>query len=163
MKKLIFPGSLILFSCGNNDPLTPPFALTNGAYSVERVWNLADGCNRNPLNPKDPLTAGTFDVSNANGLVTIDRCLYDNKMAQGYIDNNKGTLKVYHANRQVKLGSAVAEFNQNCMLDVTVTADNTMTISFTEKQTGRNDVMRKASGINSYECNTSYNMILKKR
>lgn len=161
--KLIYPACFILFAaCGNNDPVVP-FTLANGAYTVERVSDLQDGCNRNPLNPKDPLTAVTFEVTNQNGLVTIDRCVYENNMAKGYIDSNSGTLTVYHPARQVKLGSAVAEFNQNCTLDVALTANNTMQIRFTERQTGRNDVMRRASGVNSYECSTSYSMVLKKR
>jgi len=178
MKNLILLAVLGLVGCGGdsepNEGEAPPtvigggtgdvFALENGVYFFSNVTSLNDGCGRNPLDPKDPLTAVPFNLKNdGHGQVTIDRCIYQGASATGHVQDNNGSLQVLHNNRRDGNGAVVAEYLQECQLDVKVTADNTLKGSSSESQRNRNAAMKKASGVNASECTTSYQFVLTKR
>lgn len=176
MKSALALASLILLGAcgGGEDEAHPPvkgedakaglFALEPGDYFVERVWNLADGCQRNPLDPEDPITSVNYALTNdGKGNVSLERCVYEEKQAQGQIVSNQGTLAVSHSARRDSVGSAVAEYTQECTLNVRVVSNNTVEVQFLERQSGRNSTMKEVSGVDDDECSTSYTMTMRKR
>lgn len=175
MRKLTLALLSLLAACGGSPEAgTPPglkageddefFALENGSYFIERVLEINDGCRRNPLDPSDPITAVAFDLKNdGKGTITLDRCIFNGKSTTGFITNNRGTMSILHSRRTDGGGSAVAEYQQECRMDVTVTGDNKLEARFSEQQRNRNDVLKRISGIPASECTTSYTFTMGKR
>ncbi len=168
--------SILTVACGrqSDDDAAPPrqhdedgddefFALESGTYYVERVWDLRDGCGREPMHAQDPITAVPFTLVNGgNGSITLDRCSYDNKQLGGDVLENRGTLSVRHSKRQDGSGEYIAEYEQECRLELEVTGPNTFEGHYAEYQRNRNDVMRLAS-VDVPTCETSYRLIMTKR
>lgn len=140
------------------------FALQAGTYVIDRLWDLQDGCGREPLHPQDPITAVESELENdGQGKISIDRCLFDGRQLGGDVIENRGTLSVRHANRQDSFGEYVAQYDQECRFEVTVTANNTIEGLFTEYQRNRNDIMREATQVSAESCATSYKVVMTKR
>jgi hypothetical protein len=89
-------------------------------------------------------------------------CSYGGRSLAGAVRGNAGTLYVLNQNRQVGTGPTAAVFDQECMADITVKADDTMTGRYTENQRNRNDVMKQAT-VDLDECTTSFTFTLKRR
>lgn len=140
------------------------FALENGTYYFERLFDLQDGCGRDPLDSSDSITSVAFNLLNkGDGQITIDRCIYDGSSVTGQVRNNHGTLTVLHSLRRDGSGSVVAEYQQECRLTVNVTSDNQIEGRSVERQSNRNAVMKVASGVDADSCNTSYDFTFSKR
>lgn len=166
-------GALTACGVSNDSEDAPPtnpddgdednFALQPGEYGIDRLWELSDGCGREPLHPQDPITAVTFNLSNDGaGKISMDRCLYENRQLGGDVIQNRGTLSVRHGKRQDSFGDYVAQYDQECRFEVTVTANNTIEGLFTEYQRSRNDIMREAT-VDVESCATSYKVVMTKR
>jgi len=139
------------------------FAVESGTYYIERVWDLRDGCVREPMQAEDPITAVPFTLVNGgNGAISIDRCSYDNTQLNGDVLENRGTLSVRHSKRQDGSGDYVAEYEQECRMELEVTGPNTFEGLYTEYQRSRNDVMR-ALTVDAESCETSYRVVMLKR
>ncbi len=139
------------------------FALESGTYYIDRVWDLSDGCGREPLNPQDPITATSFTLTNGgDGKVTLDRCLYDGTSTTGDVLDNKGVLTARHPGRKDVYGDLTAIYDQECRMEVKLTANNQLEAAFSERQAGRNQAMREAS-VDTDTCTTSYKVTMSKR
>ncbi len=139
------------------------FALESGTWFVDRVTDIQDGCNSQPLEGNDPITSTPFTLSNpGNGKIVIDRCSYNGSSIQGDVLDNKGVLVVRHAGRKEGTGEFQAQWDQDCRFEITVTGDNQIQGRFTETETNRNDVMR-ALTVDVPQCSTSYNVEMSKR
>lgn len=168
--------ALLTTACGrqSDEDAAPPrqqgengdddfYALESGTYYIERVWDLRDGCVREPMQADDPITAIPFTLINSgNGQISIDRCSYDNKQLRGDVLDNRGTLSVRHSKRQDGSGDYIAEYEQECRMEIEMTAPNTFEGLYTEYQRSRNDVMR-ALTVDTPSCETSYRIVMLKR
>lgn len=163
----------LLAACGRGDKAEGPpskaglsksnFSLENGVYYIDHVWNIQDGCGRDVLAPDDPITNVAFNLENGgDGRITIDRCVFDDRSTSGVIQDNEGTLSVLHTLRRDRLGEDVAEYQQECQLQVYVRDDNTLEANFTERQRNRNTTARRVMA-DGDECSTSYKFTMSKR
>jgi hypothetical protein len=165
--------SFLAFACGRDEEgKAPPtkegasketHSLENGTYYIEDVRELQDGCGRNPMDSSDPITGVAFQLTNTNkGQITIDRCIYEGKSVQGFVQDNSGVLTTLHSLRREGNGSAVAEYQQECRMEIITKADNQFEAKFIEYQRNRNQVMRKLT-VDAAECVTSYSFTMKKK
>lgn len=147
-------------STGSSDTL---FAIESGTYYVSDVRDVQDGCGKEPMTGETPLTSVPFVVTNDGaGNVAVDFCAYEGRSLQGVVRGNRGTLAVIHSNRKVGSDDMVAEFTQDCRLDLTMQADNRFEAYYVELQTNRNELMRLSTK-DVPECTTSFKMVMERR
>lgn len=169
----VVPLALTLAACGSSDEekrgAPPPtlsgtddetFSLEPGTYYVTEIRELNDGCQKRPLDAQDSLTQVAFNLTNdGSGTIGLDFCHYDDKGVSGLIRGNSGVLSVIHHGR--KMGQ-FAQFDQDCRIDLKMTADNTFNATYTEVQRNRNQAMRDAT-VNASSCTTSFDFTMQKR
>ena len=165
---------LVVVACGSpeDEKKAPPIvanghgdvhALEAGDYYVTEVRAPEDGCGKQIFRPDRPLTAVRFILANdGHGGVALDFCNYEGRSLSGTVRGNTGSLSVVHQNRHVESEGATAIFDQECHMDLTVTADNTFTGRYSEQQRNRNAALRKAT-VDLAECTTSFAFTMQRR
>lgn len=166
----------ILAACGsdgNGGKAAPPrraqdaddetFSLEAGSYYIDRIWDISDGCGRTPTSSTNPITSVAFMVTNSgDGHVTMDRCVYEGTSTAGDILDNKGVLHVSHRGRKEISGNLTSMYDQECKLDLMMTANNQFDAVFTDRKSARNQTEREVFG-GGDTCTTSYKVTMSKR
>lgn len=136
------------------------FSLASGTYIIDRMWDINDGCSREPARLQD---STNFTILNSgDGHVTIDRCEFNGKSTSGDILDNHGVLAVRHTNRSAG-ADAAARYDEECRMNITLTGNDEFEVEFSARESNRNEKMQEA--LNSYvaSCTTSYKYTMIKR
>jgi len=166
---------LLAVACGHPDdaktgappPVVPgtsdtTHAIESGTYYVDSVRDLQDGCAKRPMDGASPLTQVPFTLTNdGNSNVTLDFCTDDGTSVHGPVRDNQGTLAVIHQGRSVGRGANPAVFDQECRIELKVSADNELQGRYAETQRNRNEAMRLAT-VDVPDCTTSFTFTMGK-